>query len=91
MADEFNKAKHIVKIENRECIELTGVKDVPSFNENDALIITDYGDIVLKGQNMRLDTLNLDNGLVKIYGNISALVYNEKSQAMGFFKRMFSA
>lgn len=78
-------------MENRESIELSGVKDVPAFNENDALICTDYGDISLKGSSMRLDALDLESGNVKIYGKITAIIYNDKLQAKGFFKRMLSS
>lgn len=89
--DEFNKKKHNVVIENRESIALSGVKDAPAFNENEALICTDYGDIVVKGSGMRLDALDLESGNVKIYGKITALIYNDKLQAKGFFKRMLSS
>lgn len=72
-------------------IELSGVKDVPSFNEMEAVVYTDYGDIVLKGSSMRLDALDLDSGNVKIYGKITAVIYNDKAQVKGFFKRVLSS
>lgn len=89
--DEFSKRKHTVVMENRESIELSGVKDVPSFNEMEAVVYTDYGDIVLKGSSMRLDALDLDSGNVKIYGKITAIIYNDKAQVKGFFKRVLSS
>lgn len=90
MQNEFEKRKHCVSIENRESIELSGVVDVPAFNEEEANIVTDYGNIILKGNGMKLDALDLDSGIVKIFGKITALVYNEPSEIKGLFKRMFS-
>lgn len=90
MQNEFEKRKHIVSIENRENIELSGVVDVPAFNEEEANIVTDYGNIILKGNGMKLDALDLDSGIVKIFGKITALVYNEQSEVKSIFKRMFS-
>lgn len=90
MQNEFEKRKHSVNIENRESIELSGVVDVPAFNEEEANIVTDYGNIILKGSGMKLDALDLDAGIVKIFGKITALVYNEQSEVKSIFKRMFS-
>lgn len=89
--EEFSKRKHTLLMENRESLEISGVKDVPSFNEMEAIIYTDYGDIVLKGSSLRLDALDLDSGNVKIFGKISAVIYSDKSQVKGFFKRMLSS
>lgn len=91
MQNDFEKRKHCVSMENREHIEISGVKDVPAFNEEEAQIITDYGDIILKGSNMKLDALDLDSSNVKINGRIIAVIYNEHFEPKGFFKRIFSS
>ena len=87
MSNDFEKKKHSVIIENRGCIELTGVNDVPSFNEEDIVLCTDYGEIALKGSDMKIEALDLDTGEVKVNGKITALIYNDKQNIKGRFKR----
>ena len=91
MAEDFNKRKHQVNIVDREMIELSGVRDVPAFNEEVVSVQTDYGDIVIRGNDMKLEALDLDTGEVKIAGRITAVIYNDKLQAKGIFKRTFSS
>ena len=50
----------------------------------------DFGDLLIKGEKLHVEALDLDIGTLKVSGNIIAVVYNEKSQAKGFFKRAFS-
>lgn len=90
MSNEFDKKKHSLCIENREALELTGAIDVPSFNENDIYVVTDFGNIEIKGYDLKLEALDLDSGIVKICGKICAVIYNDQTKVKGIFKRMIS-
>lgn len=91
MQNEFENKKHLVSIDNRQAIELTGINDVPVFDENDVQLCSDFGDISIKGENMKLEELSLDSGIVKINGKITAIIYTDNKKTKGFFKRVFSS
>ena len=86
--DNFNK--HTLLLENREILEMTGIMDVESFNEEEIYALCDYGDLLIKGEGLHIEVLDLNTGDMKISGKITALVYSEKSQVKGFFKKVFS-
>ncbi len=90
MPDEFSKAKHILIMENRERLELEGIKAVDAFNEEVINASTDWGDLLIKGSELHIDVLDLETGIVKIKGNIGAVAYSDRSVAKGLFKRAFS-
>lgn len=86
--DNFNK--HTLLLENREVLEMTGILDVDSFNEEEIYAVCDYGELLIKGEKLHIEVLDLNSGNMKIVGKITALVYSEKTQVKGFFKKVFS-
>ncbi|MDD4564683.1 MAG: sporulation protein YabP [Eubacteriales bacterium] len=81
---------HVVNIDNREKLSITGVTDIESFNEENILLILENGGLIIKGENLHVQKLDLDEGMVLISGAISAAVYTEKKdkQEKGFLKKI---
>lgn len=77
-------------LENRGVLELTGVTNVDSFNDEEITATTDYGDLMIKGERLNVEVLDLQSGNLKVSGTVSALVYTNRVDAKGFFKRVFS-
>lgn len=77
MIDDMKNSKHSVNIVNREKIEITGVIEVVSFDEENAVLETTAGVIVLRGQNIHMSSLDLNVGEVGIEGYITYLSYSE--------------
>lgn len=69
--------KHSVTMENRERIEITGVIDVLSFDEESICADTQMGVLILRGVNLHVSKLNLEDGLLLIDGEIDSLEYSE--------------
>ena len=69
---------HIVHIENREKIGITGVARVLIFNENTVILQTSMGVLNIKGKNMRVNKLNVDNGEMSIEGELISFMYTTK-------------
>lgn len=90
MNEEFERGRHILKLENREGLEMSGVKDVGAFNEEEISAVTTHGGIIIKGEGLHIDELNLETGKLKISGNIGAFVYNDKTDAKSFWGRLFA-
>ena len=66
---------HSIHVDNRMRISITGVMDVVSFNEQDAVLLTEAGPLNIEGTNLHLSRLNLEDGQICIEGELQALDY----------------
>lgn len=91
MHDERQKTKipHSVIIENRASISFTGVKDMGSFDEQAVVLVTDYGEIHLRGSKLHINKLSLETNEVDIDGEIEAVIYTQNKQSGGLFNKLF--
>lgn len=71
-----DKKSNIV-MQNREKIDLTGVVDIHSFDDELVLVETVQGIITLKGFNLKINKLNLENNELSVEGKINSLSYSE--------------
>ena len=90
MGELFDTRNHSISIQNRESVEMTGISDVASFNEEEVNASCESGNILIKGSHLLVETLDLDNGILKVNGRITAIVYSEKSSSKKLFGRIFS-
>lgn len=76
MVMEPNKVKRQeVKMLNRKLLELSGVTNLESFDSEEFLLETEVGFLTIKGQNLHIKNLNLEQGLVAIEGLVNELAY----------------
>ncbi|PAV28571.1 sporulation protein YabP [Virgibacillus profundi] len=83
---------HFVKMNNRKSLEISGVKEVDSFDNEEFLLETQMGYLIVRGQNLQLKNLDVGEGLVTIKGKIYELSYVDEQQqekAKGFFSKLF--
>ena len=82
---------HAVELCNRETAAFTGVADVESFNEEEIVLLTDLGTIVLAWEGLHIVKLNLDDGVLEAEGRILALEYADepKMGKKGFLSGLF--
>lgn len=85
------KRGHIVQMTDRKTMLVTAVKDVDSFNLNEILLITEKGNMIIKGENIHVKRLNLERGEADIEGDFASIVYtnNIKAKNESILKRMF--
>jgi len=73
--------KSNLTLENRKKLTINGVIEVINFNENQILLNTDLGTMVIRGQELRMNKLDVQNGDVLITGKVDSFVYtNDKSK-----------
>ena len=77
MSSMTNVIQNIV-LENREKLNITGVLDVLSFDDQIVILETELGLLTVKGENLRINKLSLDTSEVIIDGEISSLTYSQK-------------
>ncbi|MUK88064.1 sporulation protein YabP [Ornithinibacillus sp. L9] len=83
---------HQLKINNRKLLEITGVKEVDSFDNEEFLLETVMGYLIVRGQNLQLKNLDVGEGVVSIKGKIYELSYvdeHHQEKAKGFFSKLF--
>ncbi|MDQ0273090.1 sporulation protein YabP [Cytobacillus purgationiresistens] len=83
---------HDVIMRGRRLLDITGVKQVESFDNEEFLLETVMGFLAIKGQNLQMKNLDVDKGIVSIKGKVFDLVYMDDQhgeKAKGFFSKLF--
>lgn len=92
MLDPVKVKKQEVKMLNRKLLEISGVLNVESFDNEEFLLETEMGFLTIHGQNLHIKNLDLGQGLVAIEGLINNLTYieaNSHHKAKGFVGKLF--
>lgn len=76
--DKVNFKNQNIIIEDRNRINISGVEQVDSFNETTIVLSTVKGGLSIKGEELSISKLNLDEGSVKISGMVNSLTYISK-------------
>lgn len=81
---------HNLLIEDRKQISITEVSDVDSFDEETILLSLHGGGLVLKGQGLHINKLDVDEGKVIITGMLNSAAYTAKRDKTegGFLKKL---
>ena len=83
---------HNVVMKDRKSLDLTGVKQIDSFDSNEFLLETSQGWMLVQGKDLTLGKLDTDHGDVIIKGSIDSMTYvsGKKGQERGsLFNRLF--
>ncbi len=91
VSEAGKKEEHRIDMRSRSCAEISGVRDVESFDESGASLITVSGRLTIDGSGIKINVLDLERGIVSIEGKIDALYYSDVSdgEKRSFFGRMF--
>lgn len=92
MVVEQKVKRQEVKMLNRKLLEISGVINVERFDSTEFLLETELGFLTVKGQNLHIKNLSLEQGLVAIEGLINALSYAEsggQGKSTGLLGKLF--
>ena len=91
--NSINKRQHKMTMINRKECTLTGVTDIVAFDENEVILETDMGILMIRGHSLHIKRLTLDKGEVDVDGTMDSFLYSEhKSMAAkseSLFSRLF--
>lgn len=83
-------AAHRVELDGRERLTVSGVNDVERFDENEIVMSTSAGTLIVTGEQLHIGKLSLDGGELHVDGRIASLSYEDTdSSAGGLFSRLF--
>ena len=80
MIEETKKITNTIQniiLENREKLNISGVLDVLSFDDQIIIVETELGLLTIKGENLKINKLNIDTSDVTLDGMISSLSYSD--------------
>ncbi|MDD3223319.1 MAG: sporulation protein YabP [Clostridium sp.] len=84
--------KSNVLLENRKRLSITGVKEVISFNDEIIVLTTNLGLLTIKGNELKMNKLDVQNGDMIITGKINSCIYSASENIKNkdsILKRLF--
>ena len=84
---------HKVELLDRKILNLQGIKDVHSFNEDTVILETEMGLLTIHGEDLHINNLNVEKSNLNITGKIISFAYSEnvdiRSKGGSFLGKMF--
>ncbi|MBB6451549.1 sporulation protein YabP [Geomicrobium halophilum] len=83
---------HDIVMKGRKTLEISGVKEVESFDSQEFLLETVMGYLSVRGRDLHMRNLNVEEGLVSIEGKIDDLIYvdeHNSGKPKGFIGKLF--
>ena len=76
--NEINRLEtHSFSSEMREGIEISGVRDVLSFDDRSVILETSCGNMAVEGEGLHITVLNIKDGEVAVKGKLDGVYYYE--------------
>lgn len=93
MDKDITNYNHVITMNERKNINISGVKKIDSFDNEEFLLETTMGYIVIKGEGLEIIKLDTYQGNVSIKGKVNSLIYMEnlskKEKEEGMFSKLF--
>ncbi len=90
--EELSAMQHRLELDGRERLVVSGVEEVERFDEEEIVMATTAGTLVVGGEQLHIGKLNLDGGELHVDGSIHTLLYEDKTSGGGqggFLRRLF--
>lgn len=70
---------HSVILQNRNNVQLAGIKNVITFDEDEVILESEMGCLTILGEELHVTMLNLEQGKVALAGKVRSMEYKEQS------------
>ena len=93
-AAKNNRGAHRIALNARESMEVHGVTDVVSFDEQTVILETVCGNMTVEGASLHIHVLSMEEGVVTMDGRVDSIQYYEMQATDAdrknrFFGRLF--
>lgn len=75
------RRKHQLSLRNRESLQMDGVLNVESFDNEEVVVETDGGGLIVRGEELHIKELNLETGTLQLTGLVHSMEYVGESLA----------
>ncbi|SMB89489.1 sporulation protein YabP [Thermanaeromonas toyohensis ToBE] len=83
----MGEGQHRVEVFERQNICVSGVVQVMGYDEEEIILETTCGLLILKGKNFNISSLSLESGTLEASGFLHSLDYREEGTAKKSFLR----
>ena len=73
---KLDDKKSNLNLESRRKLSLTGVAEVVNFNDKQITLNTNFGVLNIKGEDLKMTKLDVQNGDIIIIGKVNSFVYS---------------
>lgn len=81
---------HVVKINDRKNIVISGIKKIISFDDKEFYLESTMGNIIIKGSTLEMIKLDTVDGNVSIKGKVDSFTYTDiASKEDSFLSKLF--
>ncbi len=84
MEENISTVQNVI-IENRKRLNISGVRDVSSFDDETVLLDTALGKMTVKGEGLHIESFNTTTGDLTATGKFHAVVYMSDAKTSGGF------
>ena len=81
--EERKPKHHSFFMNDRKELQLSGVVDVKSFDEQEIVLENELGTLLLRGSGLHIGRLTLENGELDISGRVDSAIYTERKGGKG--------
>ena len=87
----FTSTDHLLTVRNRKRIDMTSVKSIDRFDQEEFYVRTSQGFLLIRGEELRIVHLDVDKGLLTIEGHVKQFQYDEEDAPMSksFLHKLF--
>ena len=87
----ISSGDHLITLRNRKRIDMTSVKSIERFDQEEFLVNTSQGHLLIRGEELRIVHLDVDKGLLTLEGEVKRLQYDESDSvlAKSFLHKLF--
>jgi sporulation protein YabP len=89
VSDKENKST--LSLVNRKKLTMSGILEVVSFKDIEIILKTSLGEMVIKGDDLKMNKLDVQNGDMVIIGEINSLLYTgrDSSDKESILRKLF--
>lgn len=83
---------HLLTVRNRKRIDMTSIKTINRFDQEEFAIATAQGPIIIRGEQLKIVHLDVDKGLLTLEGIIKGIQYDqdeEEREGKGLLNKLF--
>lgn len=89
MEEKIKKQPHTLIIESRSRLSLSGVTEIGSYDEESLTVYTDFGEITVAGEGLKVTVMNTETGMVSADGKINSVKFSDRtSKRMSLMSRL---
>ncbi len=91
MNNENSFGSHKITVDDRRHSVLTGIDDVISFDDISISVHSALGDMIIEGEELKIENFSAEKGILTIIGKINGLYYTEQMNRKRHSKKRASA